>query len=251
MSSIISDLKMADEDKSDERELIEFYFNRGYQYKHIVLMLDKQHGKKMNLRTLQRRLKDYGLSRRESFDEDLVRSLITREIESGPGSLHGYRSMWHVLRLRYQLNVPRRIVETLMKEIDPNGVRRRKQRCLKRRTYLSAGPNSAFQCLQTLTSLCACVREWLAKAIWLPVLLLQVFRLIFFQVVRIMLKNWIKFHSYDIRKNSSTIREPNSCLIHTELKADGVTKRVFGLMLHSAIFICISLKPLVFTRRSQ
>lgn len=49
--------------------------------------------------------------------------------------------MWHVLRLRYQLNVPRRIVESLVKEIYPNGVRRRKQRCLKRRTYLSAGSN--------------------------------------------------------------------------------------------------------------
>ena len=175
MSSIISDLKMADEDKSDERELIEFYFNRGYQYKHIVLMLDKQHGKKMNLRTLQRRLKDYGLSRRESFDEDLVRSLITREIESGPGSLHGYRSMWHVLRLRYQLNVPRRIVETLMKEIDPNGVRRRKQRCLKRRTYLSAGPNftwhiDGYDKLKPFGfSIHGCVDGFSRRVMWLEV----------------------------------------------------------------------------------
>ena len=111
--------------RGEEREIIEFYFHKGFQYKHIVLMLDKHHGVTMNVRTLQRRLQDYGLSRRQPLDDDQLehaRSLISREIESGPGSLHGYRTMWHVLRLRHHLSVPRRIVENLVKEIDPIGV---------------------------------------------------------------------------------------------------------------------------------
>ena len=38
-------------------------------------MLENQHGKKMNLRTLKWRLKDYGLSWCESFVENLVKFL--------------------------------------------------------------------------------------------------------------------------------------------------------------------------------
>ena len=49
--------------------------------------------------------------------------------------------MWHVLRLRHRINVPRRLVQSLLREVDPRGVERRKSRCLQRRTYVSPGPN--------------------------------------------------------------------------------------------------------------
>ena len=78
-------------------------------------MLEKQHNIIMNQRTLKRRLKDYGLKRREKVDEELkeqVKDLILLEICTGPDSLSGYRTMWHVLRLRHHINVPRRLVET-------------------------------------------------------------------------------------------------------------------------------------------
>ncbi|KAJ7377972.1 hypothetical protein OS493_025288 [Desmophyllum pertusum] len=94
--------------------------------------------------TLKRRLKDYGLKRREIVDEELkerVRDLILQEICTGPDSLNGYRTMWHVLRLRHRINVPRRLVESLLREVDPRGVEHRKSRCLQRRTYVSPGPN--------------------------------------------------------------------------------------------------------------
>lgn len=85
-----------------------------------------------------------GLQRRETVDEELkerVRDIILQEICTGPDSLNGYRTMWHVLRLRHKINVPRRLVESLMREVDPRGVEHRKSRCLKRRMYVSPGPN--------------------------------------------------------------------------------------------------------------
>ena len=51
-----------------ERELIEYYFNRGLTYRHITLMLGKHHGININERTLKRRLKDYGLRKRDAVN---------------------------------------------------------------------------------------------------------------------------------------------------------------------------------------
>ena len=123
--------------RRSERGVIEYCFYRGLTYGHVTLMLEKQHNIIMNQRTLKRRLKDYGLKRRETVDEELkerVRDLIVQEICTGPDSLSGYRTMWHVLRLRHRINVPRRLVESLLREVDPRGVEHRKSRCLQCRT---------------------------------------------------------------------------------------------------------------------
>ena len=93
---------------------------------------------------MKRRLKDYGLRKRDAVKADLVervRDLILLEICTGPDSLSGYRTMWHVLRLRHNIHVPRRLVELLMREVDPRGVEIRKHRSLRRRMYVSPGPN--------------------------------------------------------------------------------------------------------------
>ena len=95
----------------------------------------------MHVRTLKRKLKDLGLKRKEAnHDEDIVRELIKQEMQ-GAGSLAGYRYIWHALRLRHHVNVPRSQVASIMKEIDPQGVQERRSRRLKRRAYVSYGPN--------------------------------------------------------------------------------------------------------------
>ena len=104
-----------------ERDIIEYYFHRGFTYRHIILLLEKQHNIVMNQRTLKRRLKDYGFTRREEIDDELkrrVRNLILLEISRGPDSLNGYRTMWHILRLRHHINVPQHLVESMLREID-------------------------------------------------------------------------------------------------------------------------------------
>ena len=122
-------------------ELIKEYFHRGYPYQAIVDLLEKQDGVRMHVRTLKRKLKDVGLKRKGAIhDEDLVRELIKQEMQ-GAGSLGGYRYIWHALRLRHHVNVPRSHVASVMKEIDPEGVRERRARRLRRRSYVSNGPN--------------------------------------------------------------------------------------------------------------
>ena len=102
-------------------------------------MLEKHHNIDMNERTLKRRLKDYGCSRRGEVDNELetrVRNIIVDEIGNGPDSLNGYITMWHILRIRHHINIPRRLVARILREVDPQGVEQRKRRCLKRRTYV-------------------------------------------------------------------------------------------------------------------
>ena len=95
----------------------------------------------MHLRTLKRKLKDLGLKRRgEQFQEEVVRQAIEKDMREA-GSLAGYRSIWHALRSRHGLIVPRHVVSTYMKDIDPVGVRERRSRRLRRRAYVSYGPN--------------------------------------------------------------------------------------------------------------
>ena len=70
------------------------------------------------------------------------------------GSLAGYRYISHALRLRHQLNVPRRIVSTIMKEIElgqPDGVKARRARQLTRRNYVSLGLNFTWHIDGTCT----------------------------------------------------------------------------------------------------
>ena len=122
-------------------ELIHGYFHRGYPYQAIVGLLEKQDGVRMHVRTLKRKLKDLGLKRKAAnHDEDIVRELIKQEMR-GAGSLAGYRYIWHALRLGHHVNVPRSQVASIMKEIDPRGVQERRSWRLKRRAYVSYGPN--------------------------------------------------------------------------------------------------------------
>ena len=81
------------------------------------------------------------------MDDELVecvKDLIMLEICTGPNSLSGYRTMWHVLHLRHKIHVSRRLVESLMNEVDPRGVEQRKHQHLHRRMDMSPGTNSCW-----------------------------------------------------------------------------------------------------------
>lgn len=123
-----------------EEVIITHYFEQGLEYEKILLFLSKFHGLNMCLRTLKSKLKSYGLRRRSvNADEDLVRRRIRQELE-GPGCMSGYRALWHTLRLE-GIFVPRHVVERLLREMDPEGRDLRSARRLRRRNYMSMGPN--------------------------------------------------------------------------------------------------------------
>ena len=59
------------------------------------------------------------VARRSSIKNSGKYSL--REI-SGPGQLRGYRAVWHSLRLKHQIHVPRERAANL-RELNPDGTR--------------------------------------------------------------------------------------------------------------------------------
>ena len=117
----------------DEEAVIKYYFNRGFGYQEIILFLAKNYNYSISYSTLLRKLKQYGLSRRNLNGQTQVVDVRKRieEIVSGPGSAGGYRSVWHTLELE-GLRVPRIIVQHLLREIDPEGVSARKAHRLEK-----------------------------------------------------------------------------------------------------------------------
>ena len=127
----------------DVNDFLRLCFDRGYPYDAIIGLLAGK-GVQMSIRTLKRRLKALGLKRKANqFGDDYLRHVIQEEMQDA-GSLAGYRSIWHALRLRRGIHVSSHDVSRLMKEIDPLGVEERKKRRLHRRTYRSEGPNACW-----------------------------------------------------------------------------------------------------------
>ena len=87
----------------------------------------------MSMRSLQQRLHDMGLKRRNiSYNIQEIREEIVKNL-NGPGRSGGHRLHWHALRLK-GIQVPRRVVEELCRrELDPVGRHERKAHRLQRR----------------------------------------------------------------------------------------------------------------------
>ena len=72
-------------DSQQEENLIKEYFNRGFIYEEIIEFLNKHHSITISIATLKRRLKQYGLQRKNAdYDIDVVREKL-RTILDGPG----------------------------------------------------------------------------------------------------------------------------------------------------------------------
>ena len=141
-------LDESDQDTGIERnddDLIRYYFNAGFPYKEVLQHLER-FDIHLSKRTLLRRLVHLGLRRRRRSDRQYNDENVRRRIEqivNGPGSSGGYRTVWHTLRLEgYQ--VPRCVVQNLLKLVDPDGTVRRRRNKLKRRQYRNPGPNYAW-----------------------------------------------------------------------------------------------------------
>ena len=91
----------------------------------------------MSLSTLKRRLREFGLKRYNQYQNSL-------HVRNGAGCMWGYRSMWHTLRIHHDIVIPRQEVQTLMRELDPEGCEVRRRRRLRRREYTTPDPNFAW-----------------------------------------------------------------------------------------------------------
>ena len=131
--------------ENDLQEIITGYFISGYEYEAILGFLSKYHDVDMSIATLKRRLKAYGLKRRNAMNasDRELQDVVRNELD-GPSCVAGYRSLWHTLRIKYGLVVPRAKVQHLLKELDPQGAEERRRQRLHRRTYRSPGPNECW-----------------------------------------------------------------------------------------------------------
>ena len=98
-----------DEDDDSEMVLIKYYCYRGYQYKDILDFLATYHNIEISERTLHRRLRMYGLSRKNPQCD--VNAIIeqVRCMLDGPDCISGYRHVLHSLQLKGH-QVPRQVV---------------------------------------------------------------------------------------------------------------------------------------------
>ena len=96
----------------------------------IWLFLERNHDITIMLSTLK-----------IEYDIGEIRAAIIGAI-NGPQGTQGYCSIWHTLQMD-GMQVKRKIVADILREIDPDGVNSRRACRLRRRTYQNQGPNSA------------------------------------------------------------------------------------------------------------
>lgn len=145
-------------DSDDEqRNYIEYYFHLGYKYEDIVNLLNIYHGISMSVRTLKRRLLKYDLKKKNvNINEQELRNIIQKEIE-GIGQLSGYRKIWHLIRINHHIHAPRKLVAQIVHDLDPQASKERKGNKLKRRKYMSYGPNRCWHIDGMVLNLIICV----------------------------------------------------------------------------------------------
>ena len=115
--------------RAEQMELLSHYFHQGCEYEVILEFLNDYHDMSLSMRSLKRRLREYGLRRNANdVNEQRLRNIRSKLRCSG-GSL-GYRAVWHSLRLEYKVCVPRRLVAEIIRELDPEGVQNRRRRRL-------------------------------------------------------------------------------------------------------------------------
>ncbi|CAH0551685.1 unnamed protein product [Brassicogethes aeneus] len=121
-------------------DMVVKYFSLGLQQREIITMLESVHNIIISPRNLKRILKknnSYG--RRNFSNPNTVAAFIESQL-SGSGQMHGYRWM-HLKCIQHGLVVTQETVRELLKLLDPTGVDIRKRKRLRRRQYVSKGPN--------------------------------------------------------------------------------------------------------------
>lgn len=120
---------MADQRWQDDIELkedLKKWVKSNLQRKEILdFVREKYPSYPWSLRTLARRLKEFGISYIDySTGLDRVEEAVRKEMD-GPGRLLGYRALHKKIREVHDLMVPRNLVYAMMEEVDSSGLKER------------------------------------------------------------------------------------------------------------------------------
>jgi hypothetical protein len=149
-----------------------YYFFRGYQYKEILQFLSEYHGISISKSMLQRRLKFYNISLKHAEYDVVVNEI--RTLLDGPECMGGYRFVWHMLKMKGH-QVPRKVVQILLSQLDLEDCYLQKRHRLRRRLYQNEGPNAAWHAdgydkLKPYGfAVHRCIDGWSHKVLWLLV----------------------------------------------------------------------------------
>ena len=115
---------------TNERDILTYYFHDNYTYEVITKFFFKYHVVNMSIRTLKRRLSEYGLKKKDRrLSNDVVSQVIQREIQ-GPHFMRGYCGILHLLKTSCNISATRDSVMNLLKEIETDGLKMRRARFL-------------------------------------------------------------------------------------------------------------------------
>lgn len=156
--------------------LIRQYFSEDYTISQIRELLITRNEIRVSLSTIKRILSLLGLKRKnvcESNMSDIVAAVV-EEVHSCGYNL-GYRSLWSKLKLEYKLVIKRETVYRILKIVDPDGMANRFGNKLRRRLYLSPGPNFIWhldgydKLKQFGFAIHGCIDGFSRKVLWLEV----------------------------------------------------------------------------------
>ena len=107
----------------DRNDLIEYYFNLGYEQKEILSCLLLIHDENLSSRQLRRILARRGFKKKETYVQSFnsCKSHRARELQCSGRNI-GYRSMWQGLVVDHDLVVAKETVRHALGILDSDGV---------------------------------------------------------------------------------------------------------------------------------
>lgn len=122
-------------------ELIRHYYTIGYTAIQCIVLLLSRHNISVSMRQIRRIISTLGIRRMDNQPYQTQIMMALRLELQGSGQRLGYRAMWRRLKTRYNICIPQEVVRQLLKALDPEGVEARSRRLIRRRRYISRGPN--------------------------------------------------------------------------------------------------------------
>ena len=158
------------------KDILVKYFKKRFTRAEIQGLLEKIYDKKLSKMTIKRKLHALGLKRKyyEESDMILIATSLVEELFSSGYNL-GIKAVWEKILKKHSIVAKRETVYTLMKIIDSERLANRFCNRLKRRVYLSPGPNflwhlDGYDKLKPFGfSIHACIDGYLRFILWLEV----------------------------------------------------------------------------------
>ena len=127
----------------DRPEIIKLYFQLRFSQKEILMCLAMNHGIVISQRHLRRLLRKYKLYRRKEYSDILRVTMFIEEELQTSAQCYGYRWM-HSRCIEEGFVVSQNTLRMLQHLLGPEGVAARRRHRLRRRIYVSVGPNQTW-----------------------------------------------------------------------------------------------------------